>query len=81
MSRSQLDSLIHMANQIAANNAHYGDATVERVHNHLKKFWARSMKRQIVEYLQQDGSQLSPLAREAVALLAQDQAEARPASA
>lgn len=81
MSRSQLDSLIHMANQIAANNAHYGDATVERVHIHLKKFWARSMKRQIVEYLQQDGSQLSPLAREAVALLAQDQAEARPASA
>ncbi|KAA0010792.1 formate dehydrogenase subunit delta [Billgrantia pellis] len=73
MSRSQLDSLIHMANQIAANNAHYGDATVERVHSHLKKFWARSMKRQIVDYLQQDGSRLSPLAREAVERLAREQ--------
>lgn len=81
MSRSQLDTLIHMANQIAINNAHYGDAAAERVHTHLKKFWARRMKRQIVDYLHEDGSQLSPLAREAVALLAQGQADARPASA
>ncbi|MCC5881417.1 MAG: formate dehydrogenase subunit delta [Halomonas sp.] len=80
MSRSQLDTLIHMANQIAINNAHYGDAA-ERVHTHLKKFWARSMKRQIVEYLHQDGSQLSPLARQAIERLAQHQSEARPTSA
>ncbi|WP_111414919.1 formate dehydrogenase subunit delta [Billgrantia lactosivorans] len=80
MSRSQLDTLIHMANQIAINNAHYGDAA-ERVHVHLKKFWARSMKRQIVDYLRDDGSQLSPLARQAVALLAQDQPDARATSA
>ncbi|MBA2779833.1 formate dehydrogenase subunit delta [Billgrantia kenyensis] len=81
MSRSQLDTLIHMANQIAANNAHYGDDAAERVHTHLKKFWARSMKRLIVEYLHEDGSELSPLARQAVELLAQGQAEARPTSA
>lgn len=74
MSRSQLDSLIHMANQIAANNTHFGEAAAEYVHTHIKKFWARSMKRQIVTYLQQDGSQLSPLARQAVELLAQERA-------
>ncbi|MCE8018782.1 formate dehydrogenase subunit delta [Halomonas sp. MCCC 1A11036] len=81
MSRSLLDSLIHMANQIAANNAHYGDDATERVYTHLKKFWARSMKRQIVEYLQQDGSELSPLARQAIERLAQSQSETHSARA
>ncbi|NIC05285.1 formate dehydrogenase subunit delta [Billgrantia bachuensis] len=80
MSRSQLDTLIHMANQIAINNAHYADAA-ERIHTHLKKFWARSMKHQIIDYLREDGSQLSPLARQAIEQLAQSQADARPASA
>lgn len=78
MSRSQLDSLIHMANQIAANNTHRGDSAAEYVQTHLKKFWARSMKRQIVEYLQQDGSQLTPLARQAVERLAQEQLSPTP---
>ena len=45
---SQLDSLIRMVNQIAANNTHRGDTAAEYVHTHLKKFWARSMKRQII---------------------------------
>ncbi|QOR40585.1 formate dehydrogenase subunit delta [Billgrantia diversa] len=80
MSRSQLDTLIHMANQIAINNAHYGDAA-ERIHTHLKKFWARSMKHQIIDYLREDGSQLSPLARQAIEQLAQSQGDACPASA
>ncbi|HIX60878.1 MAG TPA: formate dehydrogenase subunit delta [Candidatus Halomonas stercoripullorum] len=70
---SQLDSLIRMVNQIAANNTHRGDTAAEYVHIHLKKFWARSMKRQIITYLQQDGSELLPLARQAVELLAQEQ--------
>ena len=70
---SQLDSLIRMANQIAANNTHRGDTAAEYVQTHLKKFWARSMKRQIIAYLQQDGSELLPLARQAVERLAQEQ--------
>ncbi|NVK41014.1 MAG: formate dehydrogenase subunit delta [Oceanospirillaceae bacterium] len=68
---NQLDTLIHMANQIAANNSHYGseaEATA-RVHSHLTKFWARSMKQQIIDYLQNDGSELSPLARDAISQL------------
>lgn len=72
MSRSQLDSLIHMANQIAANNTHFGEAAAEYVATHIKKFWARSMKNQIIAYLQQDGSQLSPLAQQAIERLAQE---------
>lgn len=70
---SQLDTLINMVNQIAANNTHRGDTAATYVHTHLTKFWARSMKRHIIEYYQQDGSQLSPLARQAVELLAQEQ--------
>lgn len=71
MSHNQLDTLIHMANQIAANNSHYGTEAeaAERVLTHLKKFWARSMKQQILDYLNEDGSQLSPLARTAIARL------------
>ena len=65
---NQLDTLILMANQIAANNSHYGSEAeaAERVCTHLKKFWARSMKRQIADYLHQDGSQLSSIAKAAI---------------
>ncbi|UTW13154.1 formate dehydrogenase subunit delta [Marinobacterium rhizophilum] len=65
---NQLDTLIHMANQIADNNSHYGtqQEAAERVAAHLKKFWARSMKQQIIGYLQDDGSNLTPLARIAI---------------
>ncbi len=71
MSHSQLDQLIHMANQIADNNLHHGDETesVQIVSDHLMRFWARAMKQQIVAYANNDGSQLTPLARKAVAEL------------
>lgn len=71
MGNHQLTSLIKMANQIAANNTHIGDETAEAemVANHLTKFWARSMKQQIREYLEKDGSELLPIAKKAVASL------------
>ncbi|ANG62727.1 formate dehydrogenase [Marinobacterium aestuarii] len=74
---NQLDTLIHMANQIADNNSHYGtqEEAAIRVAAHLKKFWARSMKQQIIAYLQQDGSNLTPLAQTAIT---QMQASLRP---
>lgn len=73
MSQQQLDSLIHMVNQIAANNGHHGsdEAAAGVVATHLKKFWARSMKRQIIDYVSQDGSRITPLARLAVIQLAE----------
>lgn len=68
MSHNQLDTLIHMANQIADNNSHYGtqEEACERVALHLKKFWARSMKQQIISYLNEDGTRLTPLAQVAI---------------
>ncbi len=66
MSHSQLDQLIIMANQIADNNHLDTDAeSVEFIAMHIKKFWARSMKHELIEYAQNDGSQLNEFALKA----------------
>lgn len=69
MSDQQLQHLVRMVNQIAANQ--HGDKAqaAQSVATHLQKFWARSMKAQIIAYLDDNGSELSPLAREAVVRL------------
>lgn len=71
MTGHQLTSLIKMVNQIAANNSYIGDqdAEAEMVANHLRKFWARSMKQQIKSYLESNGSELSAVAKQAVSLI------------
>jgi len=71
MSHSQLDQLIHMANQIADNNQHHDSEaeSVELIATHLMRFWARAMKQDIVAYANSDGSKLTPLAQKAVAEL------------
>lgn len=73
MSNAQLNHLIHMANQIADNNTHHDheDDAVEMVASHLKKFWARAMKQQIVQYANNDGSELNRVAKKAVSQLAE----------
>lgn len=74
MSTRQLQSLIRMANQIAENLQHGAGSeadAAEQTANHMRRFWARSMKVHISEYLREDGGELSPLAREAVAQLDQ----------
>lgn len=78
MSDPQLEHLIKMINQIGANNLHHGegDKAAEMVATHLKKFWARSMKDQIIAYAESDGADLSPVSKLAVARLK----EARVAS-
>ncbi len=70
-SQHQQHSLVKMVNQIAANIQHQQspELAAEQVANHLRRFWARSMKQAIMEYSQQDGAELSPLAREAIAKL------------
>ncbi|WP_036566273.1 formate dehydrogenase subunit delta [Oceanospirillum beijerinckii] len=70
--KTQLEQLIVMINQIVDNNS-YGNTpeqTADATAVHLKKFWARSMKHQIIEYLEQDGSELQPAAKLAVQQLA-----------
>ncbi|BFM17169.1 hypothetical protein R50073_33520 [Maricurvus nonylphenolicus] len=60
--------LIDMANQIATNLALQGseEEAVEKIANHIKRFWARPMKQQIVEYSQQENNELMPLTQKAV---------------
>jgi formate dehydrogenase subunit delta len=76
MGHSQLDQLVSMANQIADNNKHQGDENVvaEFVASHLKRFWARSMKQQIIEYSQTEANQLNADAARAIALLEKEYA-------
>lgn len=66
--RTQSEQLLVMIHQIIDNNS-YGksqEQIAQITAQHLKKFWARPMKQQIIDYLQQDGSQLSEPARLAV---------------
>lgn len=70
----QLKSSIRMLNQIAANQTHYADdeQAAAAVANHLKKFWARGMKQQIIAFAEADqGQELSPIALRAADLLKQ----------
>ena len=71
MSSSQIDNLISMLNQIADNNNYKktDEETAMIVANHVKKFWARSMKVNIIKYADSDGSQLSPTIKLALAQL------------
>ncbi|MFG6178001.1 formate dehydrogenase subunit delta [Halomonas sp. THAF12] len=75
MSHDQGQTLVHMVNQIAANLSGGRETaeTVEGVCTHLEKFWARAMKQRIVASLDEPDSGLSPLARQAVARLAERQ--------
>ncbi|MDW5376999.1 formate dehydrogenase subunit delta [Halomonas sp. HP20-15] len=66
MSDQQLQQLVKMVNQIAANQHGEEAQAAQRVATHLQKFWARSMKAQIIAYLDEGGAELTPLAREAV---------------
>ena len=65
----ELQHLIAMANQIAANlrPAAVDDAAAaEMVAKHIRLFWARSMKAQIVDYVQADGTELNQVVKLAV---------------
>lgn len=68
--RTAKEQLIHMVNQIAENNQHGG---IEQAANvtcgHMQKFWARSMKNDIIEYLKDDGADLSETSKAAIRLL------------
>lgn len=71
MSDPQVTNLIKMIDQIIANNLHHGDddQVTDVAAAHLQKFWARSMKQQIIAYTNDSPNQLSPLARMTIAKL------------
>jgi formate dehydrogenase subunit delta len=61
------NTMVHNANQIALFFAGYPrEEAIAGVTDHLKKFWERRMKDQIVQYVAQGGSGLHELALEAV---------------
>lgn len=71
MSDQQLNNLIKMLDQIIANNLHQGDdnKVADVAADHLHKFWARSMKQQIIAYANESPAELSALAQSTIAKL------------
>jgi formate dehydrogenase subunit delta len=61
----EIDNLVKMANQIADNLVFQDDA-VERTADHLRRFWAPSMRQQLLDYSAAGGDGLKPAARAAV---------------
>ena len=61
----ELDHLVKMANQIADNFSFHGDAGA-RIEDHLKRFWAPSMRRSLAEYAAGGGEGLKPVVKEAL---------------
>jgi formate dehydrogenase subunit delta len=64
----RIERLIAMANDIATYFTIEPDhnAAVAGVRDHLTRFWDPVMRREIKAYLDEDGKDLLPLAREAV---------------
>jgi formate dehydrogenase subunit delta len=61
------DNMVHRANQIALFFASYPhDQAVAGVLDHIKKFWERRMRDQIIAYVAHGGGGLHELALEAV---------------
>ena len=56
--------LVKMANQIAENFSFHDDA-VERTADHLRRFWAPSMRARLAEHAAAGGDGLVPTARQA----------------
>ncbi len=70
----KIERLIKMANDISNffNTETDKELAAEGVKKHLLRAWEPRMRHEIIAYYQQDGSGLSPLAKEAVKMLAAD---------
>ena len=68
MATAELKHLIKMVNQISKNIAteESEQAVIDKTTIHIQRFWAGSMKRDIMHYVERDGSGLEPLALSAV---------------
>lgn len=55
----EIDQLVKMANQIADNFSFHEDA-VDRLADHLRRFWAPSMRKKLTEFLEAGGDGLKP---------------------
>jgi formate dehydrogenase subunit delta len=68
------DSLIRMANQIAANFTNLApDAAAASVATHIRSFWAPPMRRELTNWIDEGAEGVDP-----VAILAMEQLRPRP---
>ena len=61
----EVEQLIKMVNQIAENFSFHDDA-VDRIADHLQRFWAPSMQKKLIESGRAESADLQPAAREAL---------------
>jgi formate dehydrogenase subunit delta len=61
---NELQTLVKMANQIAANFSFHEDA-VEKTQSHLQRFWAPSMRQLMMAHVASGGAGLDDLALQA----------------
>ena len=61
----EVENLVKMANQIADNFSFHEDA-VDRIADHLKRFWAPSMREALSADCAAGGGDLNPGVREAL---------------
>jgi len=64
----EVEHLVKMANQIAENFSFHDDA-VERIMDHLQKFWAPSMLEKLIDFSRGESAEIKPALREAVSRL------------
>lgn len=65
---SESEQLLKMANQIAKNLSFHDDA-VERLADHLQRFWAPSMQKALARLAVGGNVELDPLVSEALEVL------------
>lgn len=65
----EVERLVKMANQIADNFSFHDDA-IDRIADHLQRFWAPSMRKKLAEHAAAGGAGLKPDAADAIDRLA-----------
>jgi formate dehydrogenase subunit delta len=65
----EIERLVKMANQIADNLVFHDDA-VDRIADHLQRFWAPSMRQKLVDLDAVGGAGLKPEVKAAIRRLA-----------
>jgi len=67
----EVDQLVKMMNQIA-DNFSFHDDVVDRIVDHVLRFWAPSMQKKLIDHERGQGADLKPAAREALKRLEMD---------